>query len=78
MTKTALNMFTLQLHSLLKERDIQVLSVHPGWMRTDMGGERAALDPQESAQSILDLIERKIVPDAKYHFVDYAGKEMPI
>ncbi|WP_138493693.1 SDR family NAD(P)-dependent oxidoreductase [Paenibacillus pinistramenti] len=78
MTKTALNMFTLQLGSLLKGRDTQVLSVHPGWMRTDMGGEEAALDPRASAKGILDLIERRTAVSSRYHFVDYTGADMTI
>ncbi|MFC0216735.1 SDR family NAD(P)-dependent oxidoreductase [Paenibacillus chartarius] len=79
-SKSALNMFGEQLHAYVRDRGIQVLSVHPGWMKTDMGGENAPTDPRQSANGILDLIERKIVPDAssKFHFVDYTGKMMPI
>ncbi|RKP53886.1 SDR family oxidoreductase [Cohnella endophytica] len=77
-SKTALNMFSEQLHVYLKERDIQVLGVHPGWMRTDMGGSNAPTDPRLPARGILDLIERHTVPGARFRFVDYTGKEMPI
>lgn len=78
MSKTALNMFTEQLRSLLKDQGIQVLSIHPGWMKTDMGGESAPTSPRQSASGILDLIERKVVTYTKFNFVDYTGKEMPI
>jgi Dehydrogenases with different specificities (related to short-chain alcohol dehydrogenases) len=77
-SKTALNMFTQQLLSAVKERGIQVLSVHPGWMKTDMGGENAPTDPRQSAKGILDMIEGQIMPKGKFNFVDYSGKEMPI
>lgn len=77
-SKTALNMLTEQLRSYLRDRDVAVYSVHPGWMKTDMGGDQAPTDPRKSAAGILDLIERKVVPDTKFHFVDYTGKEMPI
>ncbi|ACT03650.1 SDR family oxidoreductase [Paenibacillus sp. JDR-2] len=77
-SKTALNMFTQQLLSAVKERGIQVLSVHPGWMKTDMGGENAPTDPRQSARGILDMIEGQLVPQGKFNFVDYTGKEMPI
>ncbi|WP_336784988.1 SDR family oxidoreductase [Paenibacillus sp. MMO-177] len=77
-SKTALNMFTQQLLSAVKERGIQVLSVHPGWMKTDMGGENAPTDPRQSAKGILDMIEGQLVPQGKFNFVDYTGKEMPI
>lgn len=77
-SKTALNMFTQQLLSAVKKRGIQVLSVHPGWMKTDMGGESAPTDPRLSAKGILDLTEGRVVPDCRFNFVDYTGKEMPI
>ncbi|SFE10824.1 NAD(P)-dependent dehydrogenase, short-chain alcohol dehydrogenase family [Paenibacillus catalpae] len=77
-SKTAMNMFTQQLLSAVKERGIQVLSVHPGWMKTDMGGENAPTNPRQSAKGILDLIEGRIVPETRFNFVDYTGKEMPI
>lgn len=77
-SKAALNMLTEQLRKYLQDRGIAVYSIHPGWMKTDMGGEQAPTDPRKSAAGILDLIERKVVPDAKFHFIDYTGKEMAI
>ncbi|REE57416.1 NAD(P)-dependent dehydrogenase (short-subunit alcohol dehydrogenase family) [Paenibacillus taihuensis] len=77
-SKTAMNMFTLQLHSYLKERGVLVLSVHPGWMYTDMGGNQAPTDPRASARGILDLIERRTQTDSRWQFVDYTGQSMLI
>lgn len=77
-TKTALNMFSQQLLAYVKDRGIQVLSVHPGWMKTDMGGENAPTDPRASAKGILDLVERRVIPESRFNFVDYLGREMPI
>ncbi|MEY2196154.1 SDR family oxidoreductase [Neobacillus sp. BF23-41] len=77
-SKTALNMFSQQLQVYVKDRGIQVLSIHPGWMKTDMGGENAPSDPREAARGILDLIECKVMPKTKFQFVDHTGKEMPI
>lgn len=75
-SKTAMNMFSKQLKVSVKDRDIQVLSIHPGWIRTDMGGERATGDPRSSAIGIMDLIERKKA--AESDFVDIYGKPMLI
>jgi len=78
LSKAALNMLSMQLQAYVRNRGIRVLSVHPGWMKTDMGGDKAPREPRESACGIIDLIERKPTPEYKYNFVDYAGNEMPI
>lgn len=77
-SKTALNMFTQQLHVYLQERGIQVLSVHPGWMHTDMGGTAAPTNPRTSAEGIISLIEKRTAPEGRFMFVDYTGKDMKI
>jgi NAD(P)-dependent dehydrogenase (short-subunit alcohol dehydrogenase family) len=40
-SKTALNAFTVQLAHELRDTPIKVNSAHPGWIKTDMGGEDA-------------------------------------
>lgn len=54
-SKAALNMYTRTLALELKDRGITVSSVHPGWVKTDIGGEEADLTPQQAAQGIYDL-----------------------
>lgn len=56
-SKAALNMFTRILAANLKHEgsDITVSSVHPGWVRTDMGGAEAPTSPEEAANDIYDL-----------------------
>lgn len=78
MSKTTLNMLSQQLHSHLKEKSIKVYAVHPGWMRTDMGGPQASTDPNVTAKGIVDIMERKPEVTGPYVFMDYLGKPMPI
>lgn len=77
-SKTALNMFSKQLNDELRPRGIRVLAVHPGWIRTDMGGDQAPLGADVSASGILDLMEKKTVVKEELFFVDHTGRSMPI
>lgn len=54
-SKAALNMFTVTLASKLKKNKIIVSSVHPGWVKTDMGGEDAEIEPEEAAEQIFKI-----------------------
>ena len=50
-SKAALNMYTRTLAQELMGKII-VSSVHPGWVKTDMGGEDADLTPEQAAEGI--------------------------
>lgn len=78
LSKAALNMLSEKLHVTLKDEDIQVLSVHPGWMHTDMGGEHAPTNPADTATSIYRLINREVQIESEFVFIDYQGKPMSI
>ncbi len=54
-SKTALNMVTRILSVRLQNQDIIVSSVHPGWVKTDMGGSGADIEPEEAAEDIFKL-----------------------
>ncbi len=57
MSKAALNMQSKLLQNRLKEYGVKVMAIHPGWMKTEMGGMEADLNPEESAAAIVDIIE---------------------
>jgi len=60
MSKSALNMYTRTLSARLQERNISVNSIHPGWVKTDMGGADADITPEFSANGIFELYQKKI------------------
>ena len=57
-----------------QERGVAILSLHPGWVQTDMGGPNAKITVGESAKGLADVIENA---QAGYAYVDYTGKALP-
>ncbi|MBC8152447.1 MAG: SDR family NAD(P)-dependent oxidoreductase [Bacteroidetes bacterium] len=54
-SKTALNAVTRQFSACLKDKNIAVNSVDPGWVRTDMGGANAERSVEQGADTIVWL-----------------------
>jgi NAD(P)-dependent dehydrogenase (short-subunit alcohol dehydrogenase family) len=50
-SKTALNAFTVHLAYELRDTNIKVNSAHPGWVKTDMGGQSAPMELSEGGKT---------------------------
>lgn len=74
--QAALNAATKSMSIDFKKDKILVASVHPGWVRTDMGGKNAPLDVQTSISGIFATIQ-KLGEDDSGKFLQYDGKELP-
>lgn len=54
-SKTALNAFTIHLAHELRGTNIKVNSAHPGWVKTDMGGEQAPMELADGSKTSVEL-----------------------
>jgi NAD(P)-dependent dehydrogenase (short-subunit alcohol dehydrogenase family) len=74
--KAAQNMATSLLAQALVGRGIRVVALHPGWVRTDMGGDGALLAPCDSVAGLLRVIDG-LQADDSGRFLDWQGQTLP-
>ena len=75
-SKTGLNMITKILAVEGQADNITVTSYHPGWAKTDMGGERAPVPVSVSVQGLIELINQQTI-ERSGRFFEYTGEELP-
>lgn len=76
-SKAALNAYARAFFmTAAKAKGVAVLSLHPGWVKTDMGGDNAPVTVEQSARGMADVIggyQGKV----EHRFLDYTGQELP-
>jgi NAD(P)-dependent dehydrogenase (short-subunit alcohol dehydrogenase family) len=50
-SKAALNAFTVLIAEELRGTSIKINAIHPGWLRTNMGGQRAGMSAEDGART---------------------------
>ena len=75
-SKAAVNIVVKSLSVDLAPRGITCVVMHPGWVRTAMGGQGGKLSPTESIQSLRSVIA-KLRPEDSGRFLNYDGKPYP-
>lgn len=75
-SKAALNMVVAQFAPSFKEKGVTVVAFNPGWVKTDMGGQEAALTVQESVTALRDQFA-KLTLERSGAFIDYNGDTLP-
>ena len=78
MAKCALNMATMTLRNSFKgDPKLNIICVHPGWVRTSPAQAAAPFDPYDSAEILRKLFEEKRCDFEGPVFVQYDGTEYP-
>ena len=74
-SKSALNSAAKSLSIDWKEDGISILILHPGWVKTDMGGDNAKLEIPDSISQMIKVIQDLNVANSG-SFVNYAGEKL--
>ncbi len=75
-SKAALNAAMKTLSIDLSHESFCVTVIHPGWVRTDMGGSNAPLDARTSVTAMRQVIDR-LTTKQNGRFFNYDGRELP-
>lgn len=74
-SKAALNMTMRALSSQLLARQIKVAILHPGWVKTDMSGPNAPMEPVDSIRGMRQVLDQFTLEQSG-RFWNHQGKEL--
>jgi NAD(P)-dependent dehydrogenase (short-subunit alcohol dehydrogenase family) len=75
-SKSAVNQVVKSLSIDLAQHAIKVVALHPGWVRTDMGGPNALIDTATSVHGLRQVLEQLKAEDSG-RFINYDGSSIP-
>ncbi|KAJ3343896.1 hypothetical protein HDU93_005179 [Gonapodya sp. JEL0774] len=71
-----LELATVNIALALKPENFTVIPIHPGWVQTDMGGEKAPITPLQSILGMLKVIS-EITPKVTGTYYSFDGTTFP-
>ena len=75
-SKGAVNMIAKSVSNELRPRGVTVVALHPGWVRTRMGGDSAPVSVDESVSGQQRLLDSLTLAESG-RFFNYDGTELP-
>ena len=75
-SKTALNMFTVAMKKEAVEHNISFVILHPGWVKTSMGGDRAPVEIPASIEGMMSVVDG-LTLEGSGQFIQYDGEVLP-
>ncbi|KAM9352201.1 uncharacterized protein ABDE67_007058 [Symphorus nematophorus] len=75
-SKAALNMLTRCQAEDFRTHNILVTAIHPGWVRTDMGGEKAPLSTEDSVLGLISVMSSLSSKECGM-LLDWMGNKIP-
>ena len=75
-SKAALNAVVKSLSIDLKERGVITVALHPGWVKTEMGGPDAEISTRECVEQIFSNLSSLTIDDSG-RFIDIDGSDIP-
>ena len=75
-SKAALNMFTMAMKKEAAEEKITFAILHPGWVKTDMGGDSAPVEISDSVRGMRKVLESQTL-DNSGRFIQFDGELLP-
>jgi NAD(P)-dependent dehydrogenase (short-subunit alcohol dehydrogenase family) len=76
-SKNLLNILNKSMANELKNDNIICVNVNPGWVQTDMGGQKAQFTTKQSVNNLIDNVLNKVVLSDTGKFLNFDGSEHP-
>lgn len=74
-SKAAVNSVVKSLSIDLAGRGVKAVTLHPGWVKTDMGGDGALISSKESAAGLVEVVNQLTVEQSG-QFYNYRGEKL--